>query len=164
MNKEIAKKAYDSAKEESEQEQINQLKEVIKITLQRIEDIKKQIQELQDEKKILELDVEDFKEGHLDRIEERQRLDKKAKKVSVVQVEKVIEHHYNYWYTPYVVTWIYPQPQLDNTVYYLGDVNTCSASSSCSSFSGATFTLTNSVASNNSVGTYLLNNKTIHLR
>jgi hypothetical protein len=56
------------------------------------------------------LDIDDLKEGRLDRIEERQEKDPKAKDISVVIFikERVVEHEYPWWYWPYRIEWVGP--------------------------------------------------------
>jgi len=172
MNKEACKKALREAENELEEKNIKELKRVIKSTLLRIKELDAEIKTKQEEKRILKLDIDDFKEGRLDRIEERQAKDKTAKKVAIVRVVKVkeIHHHHDRWYNPYVVTWNTPYNPFDNTVYCgAGSSQDLTFSSSGnsgggSSFVGSSFTLTNSVAHDNVAGTYLVSDKPIHLR
>lgn len=107
-NSEIAKKAWDLATKESEEKQVQEIKKIVTETLKKLDDVKSRIKELQDEKKILELDIDDLKEGKLDRIEERQQKDPKAKKVSVVVIIKekeTIREVSNPWFIPYRTIW-----------------------------------------------------------
>jgi len=171
MNKEASKKAFREAEKELEEKQVEELKRVIKSTLLKIKDLDIKIDELQEEKKILKLDIEDFKEGRLDRIEERQKKDEKAQRISVVKVVKVkeVHHHHDRWYSPYQITWAIPYNPFDNTVYCgAGSSQTFGSTSGNSSadisFGGSSFTLNNSLAHNNVAGTYLVSNKTVHLR
>ena len=48
MNKEIAKKAFESAENELKEKQVSQLKRIVKKTLERIETVEKVIKELQE--------------------------------------------------------------------------------------------------------------------
>jgi|WetSurSiteA1Bulk_404760.scaffolds.fasta_scaffold00377_17 hypothetical protein len=153
-DKEAAKKAYDSAEEEIKHEQVEKLKLVIKRTLERIKEIDKHIDQLQEEKKILKLDIDDFKEGRLDRIEERQKTDKKAQEVSVIKIEKIhdIFHHYfQPIYEPYKVTW---SPQYLPIWSATSEIN----------YSGDDFTLTGTVTRGFTAGTYAVSGNVVHLR
>lgn len=119
---EIAKKAWDLATKESEEKQVQEIKKIVTETLKKLDGVKTQIKELQDEKKILELDIDDLKEGKLDRIVERQEKDPKAKKVSVVVIIKekeTIRENYNPWFIPYHTIWQeYQAPtRYDNAVF-----------------------------------------------
>jgi len=178
MNKEIVKEAFQEAENDLKEKQVSQLKRIIKKTLERIETVDKVIKDLQEEKKILKLDIDDLKEGRLDRIEERQDKDPKAKKVSVAEVHKEIHHHhYDRWTHPYtiIVTEIPYQPMLPQ-IWYTGNTgsgggvfgtitdNTASANAVTFSGDSSTFTLTNSAAKANVIGTYLIEDKTVHLR
>lgn len=122
-DKEIAKKAWDLATKESEEKQVQEIKKIVQETLKKLDTVKSQIKELQDEKKILELDIDDLKEGRLDRIEERQEKDPKAKKVSVVVIIKekeMIRETVNPWFIPYHTIWQteYTSPtRYDNAVF-----------------------------------------------
>lgn len=83
-------------------EQIKQFKDIIKQTLEKIEGKQKVQRGTVKEIQILKADVKDFKEGRLDRIEERQSIDPVAMRVSVVKIKKgeVIENT-PYYQIPY---------------------------------------------------------------
>lgn len=170
MNKEIAKKAFESAENELTDKAVEKLKLVIKSTLERVRSIEESIDKLQEEKKILKLDLEDLKEGRLDRIEERQLNDKKSKDVSAVEVVKEIHHHHHYewWNQPYVIK-VKPVKWYDNIVYSdsIGDpvfALGCSTTE-LSNGTSVSFTATGSLSKNNAVGTYhLTNDDVVHFR
>jgi len=107
MEKSLVKKAFDEASKDIEKEKREKIKKIILETLRRKEEKKERVSQLQKEIKILNKDLEDFKQGRLDLIEERQKVDELARKISVVKVEKVIhEHHYDRpWYQPYWITY-----------------------------------------------------------
>jgi len=161
VNKEIAKKAFSEAEKELREKQIDGLKRAIKKTLVRIDDVDKEIKDLQEEKKILKLDIEDLKEGRLDRIEERQTKDEHAGNVSVVKIvkEQTINHNYNYdyWHTPYEVTWTTIPAFTSNTIF-------CGASGTSTGNDCSSFTIDSSTAKNYSIGTYQIGSKIVHLR
>jgi hypothetical protein len=171
MNKEACKKAVREAEKELEDKQVEELKRVIKSTLLKIKELDTEIKEKQEEKRILKLDIDDFKDGRLDRIEERQAKDKKAKKIAIVRViRKEVHHHYDRWYTPYVLTWNTPYNPFDNTVFCgKGASQDLTFSSSGNSgggqsFGASSFTMNNSIAHDNVAGTYLVSDKPVHLR
>jgi len=154
---EIIKKAYDEAENSLNEERTKEIKKVILATLKRIEEIDTQIKELQEEKKILKADVEDFKVGRLDRIEERQKANPKAKQVSVVKIEREIHHHHydRWWQEPYRITWIKMAPCYPNEVW---------CGSTCDAVATTSFTTSGSAFQFNTCGTYNLDNKTVYLQ
>ncbi len=177
MNKKSVKEAFESAEKELNDNHIEELKEVIKATLLKIKKLDEDIKDLQDTRKILKLDIDDYKEGRLDRIEERQKKDKKAKEVSVAEVvKKEVHHHHHHdrWYNPYIITWVErfaPKYIPDNTFYCSTTTsplkNFCSdkgATLTTNPVVGSAFTMNCSTAKNNVIGTYLLEDKTVHLR
>jgi regulator of replication initiation timing len=181
MNKEVVKKGYDAAQKDIEESQIERVKQIVRDTLtgiqkidDKIDELKSKIKEYEDERKLLKLDIDDLKEGHLDRIEERQRKDKKAKKISVVLVEKQVHHHhYDRWHEPYKITypnpsWPYQQPVVycDSTSAGtpINAVFTTSEYNGNPCVTGTYFTLNNSTAKNHTSGTYKVGNAIVHLR
>lgn len=178
MEKELVKKAFAEAEKEAEQKQIAKIKEIVKATLSKINDtdtqidaLKESIKKLEEEKKLLRLDVEDLKDGRLDRIEERQAADEKARKVSVIIVHKEIHHHHdNWWYQPYQIEYVqYPPAISIPSVWCTNNVGavdsiTQSTGISNSPVFDAVFTLNGSTAKNFAVGTYSVGDKVVHLR
>jgi len=166
MNKEIVKEGFELAQNELKEKQVKAVKEIVKRTLEKLEDVKGKIKELQEEKKILELDIEDLKMGRLDRIEERQTVDPKSKKVSVVVIVKEKEIVNNNWYQPYVIErWnipVYPTINYSNGISSSG--NFCTAD--LGNFTGGTgiMTINCSVAKDNVAGAYNINDHVINLR
>jgi len=165
-DKEVAKKAFEQAENELRENQIAEVKEIVKKTLSAISKVDNDIDKLQEKKKYLKLDLEDLKEGRLDRIEERQEKDPKSKNYSLVIIikerERVVERT-PYWYVPYHVEW--NQTVSPDTVYCTsgGTDNSalCSSFSSASSFAG---TINGSITKDFAPGTYLVGDKIIHLR
>jgi hypothetical protein len=160
--KELNKKAYKLAEEELEQEKIERVKEVVRATLERLEILKKRKKEIEGEMKILRMDLDDLREGHLDRIEERQKKDEKAKEISVVKViEKVVEREVKppYWYKHYTLQW-----PTDPYIVYCGNqtVSSDSAYTVGSTFNSCV--VSNSFAKNNVPGAYEIGDKIIHFR
>ena len=172
MNKEVIQKAIQSAEQEIEDKQVEKIKTIVKDTLQKIRDIDDEIKELEDDRKILKLDIDNLKEGRLDRIEERQKVNKKAKKISVIIVEKEVHHHhYDRWYEPYKITYMpyYPpvQPLPISPIFYNDNIHCCTTTgqSGVSATISAcdVFSLSNSIAKNFTVGTYPINGEIVNL-
>ena len=87
---EIVKKAYEEAQNDLTEKRKKAVKEIVLKTLEKIESVDKDISKvknklkvLEEEKKLLRMDIDDLKEGRLDRIEERQSKDSKAKETEV---------------------------------------------------------------------------------
>ena len=176
MNKEVIKKVVQSAEQELEDKQVEKLKDVVKDILRKIKDLDDEIFKLEEDRKILKLDIDDLKAGRLDKIEERQKVDKKAKSVSVIVVEKEVHHHYDRWYQPYVIHYVpystVPnfQPLICNSVLNTGAaqstsvINGLAIGMSTTNACGANFTLNASIAKNHTSGTYDLGTKTVYLQ
>jgi regulator of replication initiation timing len=110
MTEAIVKEAFEAAEKESREKQVGEVKKIVTKTLERLEEVRKEIRELNDERKILEMDIDDLKEGKLDRIVERQEKDPKAKQTSVVVIvkEREVIREVNPWYWPYQIIWRTP--------------------------------------------------------
>lgn len=85
------KKAYQQAEKELEKEVVEEIKEMVKSTLQAIESKKAEIAKLNRELKVFKADLEDLKQGKLDKIKERQEKDKLAKQISQVDLKQLGE-------------------------------------------------------------------------
>ena len=118
MDKDMVKKAYAQAQNERKEQQIQEIKAIVSLTLKKIETLEserenlkrqyhEQLKTVEDSIKLLKLDIEDLKEGRLDRILERQEKDKKAKQASVMVVERnmypPLDIAVNPWRQPYQV-------------------------------------------------------------
>jgi len=125
MEQKIVKEAFGEALKDSEQEKKEKIKKIILETLRKKTELEEQVKEIQKEIKILGKDLEDFKMGRLDLIEERQRVDETAQKTSVVRIEKIINEYYHYyskpWYEPYRMTYYFPL--WDNASQTIPDIN-----------------------------------------
>ncbi|MHA1226261.1 MAG: hypothetical protein ACTSPV_05910 [Candidatus Hodarchaeales archaeon] len=109
MDKSLVKKAFDEASKDIEKEKREKIKKIILETLRKRENLKEKVKRLQEKIKILTKDLEDFKQGRLDLIEERQKVDKLARETSVVKIEAIIhegDHYEKPWWKPYSV--VYP--------------------------------------------------------
>lgn len=116
MNEKDVKQAFDSAekeiKEQKEKEkakQVAEVKEIVKRTLLEVEKLKEQEGDIKDKLKILKLDIDDLKQGKLERIKERQDKDPLAKQISVIIIKEkeIIKEREvpSPWYQPYYVEW-----------------------------------------------------------
>ena len=100
---ESTEKAFQAKKDDAKKEMIRQ---IVQRTLERIDELDKEIKELEDQRKILKLDLEDLKNGKLNLIEERQKVDEKARKISLVIIKEVVKEYVpTPWYQPYFVDW-----------------------------------------------------------
>lgn len=159
MIQEIVKEAAKLAEQELKDEEKMRIKDVVKATLEKLR--KKEIEkhEIDEEIKILRKDIEDMKEGRIDRIKERQDIDVKAKEVSVIIIkEKIIEKQVPLWYQPWIIE---VKPQY---VPYIPVFQTTGMATLTNGFTGnstVTFTSTNSNVHMNTSGTYQLSDGTI---
>jgi hypothetical protein len=179
MESKDVKKAVELAEKELQEKQIQEVKEIVKRTLEKLEKAKKQKAEVDEVIKYLKMDLDDLKEGRLDRIEERQLKDPKAKEVSVVIIikkevvkETTIINNPTYVPVPY-----YPKPwnepyyvyYSDNSNKFLcqgGNVNFSSGDDVQINYTSNALAvpLTGQITKNNSSGAYMIENKIVHLR
>ena len=171
MTKELAKKAFSEAEKSLREKQVDEVKQIVLKTLEKIETLKKEkekaqetVKDIEEKIKVLKMDIDDLKEGRLDRIEERQTKDEKAKETSVVIIikEREVVREYPYWHWPWRIYWTMPtiQPiQPDYTLTTSYDTTT-----SVSPDSGSGY-LTCSTAKWATAGTYCLSDgTTINIR
>lgn len=171
QDKALVKEAVKSAEEELKNEEKMRIKSVVKATLELLQKKEESRKMLDDEIKILRKDIDDLREGRIDRIKERQELDSKAKDVSVIIVkEKIIEKHVPtpMWYVPWIIE-VKPQyvpllPQVWCTcasapaTTITADSGSFNLTSDCTSVDAVqySFTTNNSVAHMHTSGTYLM--------
>ena len=181
--KQIAKEAIEEAEKETREKQKQLVKDIVLKTLEKLNHVRKELKEKQEEERILKMDLDDLKEGKIDRIVERQETDPKAKEVSVVVIikekEVIHEHHYHdHWYWPYIIQWQVPY----TPVYYtpvqpaitiqgnglIGTVtsnNFCGTSNTISNAVGiSNYTISCSAAKDATIGAYNVDGNIIHLR
>lgn len=175
-NKEVAKEAFVQLEKEQKEKQVAEVKAIVRQTLEKLDIIKKDIKKLQDKKKILELDIEDLKEGKLDRIADRQAIDPEARKVSVVVIvkEKEVIREIGPWYWPYQVIWQEPvkipanTPWFETTNIVCDEISKILPYSMSSGVNELTFdcgpTINCSVAKDAAIGSYNIDGNIIHLR
>ena len=117
MTKEVVKKAFEEAEKDLKDKQVQEVKKIVLATLEKIDGLKKDKEKAQSEVKdidkkikLLKMDIDDLKEGRLDRISERQEKDTEAKATSVVIIikEREVVREYPYWHWPYQIIWPAP--------------------------------------------------------
>lgn len=181
MEKEIVKEGVKLAEEELRNEEKQKIKGVVKTILELLQEKEEKRKVLDDEIRILRKDIFDLKDGHLDRIKERQDLDPKSKEISVIIIkEKIIEKHIPIqpWYVPYIIE-VKPQYVPYYPTYYgsagngstltisndcigtLTNANTATLMCNTTTGSAVSFTTNNSNTHMFVGGTYMLENKTI---
>lgn len=159
MTADIIKKALSLAEKEAQEKEIQKIKGIVQSYLERIDTKVKAKKELEDEIKILKSDLDDLKAGRLDKIEERQKKDEKARNISIIVVKRIEKEYIPYrpWYSPWVIEY---NPFFDGTItvtqsspaYYdsissgmfsgTADATSFIATGvQCSSFTGGTYTI-----------------------
>ena len=156
MNKELLKQVCadtEKSHEENKKEEVKQkIREIVEEYLTKIDVLDKKISDLQDERTQLKLTIDDLKLGKLSLIEDRLKVDKKAREVNVIEIHEINIHHNNPFYIPYEVTY----PSVLNTRYCSGGgMLTCSSTS---------FTTTGADCKNYAIGSYTINGQPMHLR
>lgn len=182
-SKEIKKVVQQTEKELGEKEkekQIKKVKEIVRRTLESIEKVKEEKTEVDKKLRYLKMDLDDLKEGHLERIEERQSKDPEAKKYSVIIIVKEKEiirerevpcpypvyPYYSPWYWPYTITWNTSWNGFEvPAVYEMGNSDALTlANSSCDMTVANGISINCSIAKDFSAGTYEIGDKIIHFR
>ena len=117
MNKSLVKKAVEEAEKDLKDKQVKEVKKIVLETLEKLNTLKderktaqEKVKDIDKKIKILKMDIDDLKEGRLDRISERQEKDKEARDTSVVIIikEKEVVREYPYWQWPYRIVWEKP--------------------------------------------------------
>jgi len=172
MNKDDIKKGFQEAQKELKEEQIKHVKEIVKRTLKKIIIVSKERDELNRKLAILKKDIQDLKEGRLDRIEERQKKDPLALETSVAKVEKdkpsektEVHHHYHYdnrWYWPYRIEWIPQTPFYDSMGTIITNTSDGSGLSLATTGIADTFSINCSVAKDYTAGTYQMEDGSVN--
>lgn len=140
MEKDLVKEAFGEALKDSENEKKGKIKKIILETLRKKVELEEEVKGLQQKIKILGKDLEDFKQGRLDLIEERQRVDETARKTSVMKVIRIeIEDNRIFprpWFEPFKIIPVFPYYPL-GTQWMSATSGVYSASDSAASFSSA---------------------------
>lgn len=119
MSKDIAKKAWDLAEKEAQEKEIERVKAIIKAYLEKVSKQEAVVKKEQETLRLLKKDLDDLKEGRLDKIEERQKVDKKAQEISIIKIHKIVEEYVpKYpWRSPYEITWNTTMSPYQNQMY-----------------------------------------------
>lgn len=83
MSQDINKKAFKQAEKELLEKRVQEVKDLILKTLEKIEQKKKEKARLEEELRVLKLDIEDLRNGKFEKIVERQQKSKVAERVSI---------------------------------------------------------------------------------
>lgn len=139
------KKAFELADKEVQEEEIKKIKEIVKAHLQKIDEQQKIKSEADEKIRLLKKDLEDLKEGRLDRIEERHKLEPKAREIRIIEIRKIEKQYIPMqpWYSPWVITYspVYTNPSL---TYYNGTSGTLTVSGNTfANFTSGTYQLGN---------------------
>ena len=172
MNGELVKKAFKEAENSLRDKEIGEVKKIVEKTLEKLSSLKKDRDDIDKKIKILKLDIDDLKEGRLDRIEERQTKDPEAKGISVIIIEreKVIEREVQPWHIPY--RWYWQEPYTPTTwlPYTNGGINGNSIQLlSQQGYYGASSyasggTINSNIARYAACGTYNVGGNTVYLK
>jgi hypothetical protein len=170
MNKETVKQGFDEAQNSLREKQVAEVKQIVLETLKKIDLLEKdkhikqsEIKELDGQIKILRSDIDDLKEGRIDRIVERQEKDPKAINVSVVVIIKEKEVIREPWYQPYVIEkWNTPVLPYLHPIFdvYQGATSDATITKGCNCID----TINCSISKFATVGTYDVNGTIVNLR
>lgn len=160
MDQKIIKQALSEAEKEAQQEKIDRVKEIVKAHLEKIENCKDRESAIREERKIYENDLEDIKQGRLDKIMERQSKSEKARNISIIIVRPV---EINYmplypWRSQWIIDWNCPMNNAGafrllstdccNTALVQSDLNKhfcVNDGTSFQNFSGGTYDVNNRI-------------------
>ena len=117
MDKSLVKRAYSEAEDSLKEKQVDEVKRIVLKTLEKIETLRtdkdkaqESVKDIDEKIRLLKMDLDDLKEGRLDRLAERQEKDERAKQTSVVIIikEREVVREVSPWYWPWRVVW--PDP------------------------------------------------------
>jgi len=181
MTEKTVKEGYQLAEKELKDKQVQEVKKIVLKTLEKLNEKQKEKITLEEEIRLLRMDIDDLKEGRLDRIQERQEKDAKAKQTSVVIIikEKEVVREYTPWYQPYRVIWQTPLPSFPIQHFYYADnskaervyMSNCTSGVEMSALTCAdsapietTCFISNCVAKDFTMGAYEIEGKVVNLR
>jgi hypothetical protein len=181
MTEKTVKEGYQLAEKELKDKQVQEVKKIVLKTLEKLNEKQKEKTTLEEEIRLLRMDIDDLKEGRLDRIQERQEKDAKAKQTSVVIIikEKEVIREYTPWYQPYKVIWQTPMPSFPIQPFYYADnsgsqkvymsnhtggVEMSALSCASSAPIESTCFISNCVAKDFTIGAYEVEGKVVNLR
>ena len=168
--KDIIDKATRAAEQELEDKEVEHLKNTIKNLLQRKKAKEKERDEIEREISLIKQDIEDFKKGRLDKIQERHEKDPSAAKASPIHITIINDNSRTVyptqpWRWNYQVTWGMPTVSISNglnTAMLQAGGNQLMALSSTAN-AVYTYNCSGSTSSTFTAGTYNVGGQIIHL-
>lgn len=88
MTQELIKKAIGEAEKDHQEKLIKNIKNIVIVLLNKIDEKKKQKDKIDDEISLLKRDLDDLKAGRLDKIFDRQENDRRHDEISPLRVDK----------------------------------------------------------------------------
>ena len=160
--KDLVATAIEQVEKEKQEAEIQKIKDIIRVYLEKILNKKEVIKKSQAELKELEADLDDLKQGRLDKIEERQKEDPEHNKVSLIVIKRIEKEYIPMfpWRSPYVIEW----NDFTSTYYPYQPIN-CQTTCDCETNVNALNILTASgtMFQNFSGGTYNIEGRIINL-
>lgn len=175
MDKDTIKKGVELAEKELQEQQISEVKNIVKDYLEEIEEVKKEKEKLDKKLSTLKKDLDDIKSGRLDKIEERHKLDPEAKKISIIYVQPIQIFPTTPWRSIYEIHYAnhHYQPTLTTTTangnYYVtagtsgSGIVTLASTSSLNTSAHNAFNLSGTTFQNFAGGTYNVGGRIINL-
>lgn len=175
MEQKYIKQGIEAAEKELQEKKIKQIKEIVTKYLETIDlkhkkrdelkaKHKDEIEKIEKEIKLLKQDLDDIRDGRLDKIEERQQVDEDAKGISLIIIKKIEREYIPMapWKSPWEIIW---NTQPISVNWGNGSMMTSGGDIGWLEGTGSSMHLTMSgtVASNFSTGTYLVGDKIINL-
>jgi hypothetical protein len=108
MTEASVKEGFALAEKEMREKQVTEVKKIVLKTLEKIKEQEKIRDTASKKVKILKMDIDDLKDGKIERIVERQEKDEEAKNTSVVIIIRETVNNYSPWFVPYRVIWQEP--------------------------------------------------------
>ena len=143
---------------EKQEAEIKKIKDIVQRYLEKIDTKKKEVKESQEELRALEKDLDDLKDGRLDKIEERQGKDVVHDRVKIIEVHR-IETQYipmQPWRSPWEITYYYPTGtycfSTGSTTLGLGSVTTTTSGNCLGATQTTGVTFQNFASGNYQVG------------
>ena len=157
MTKDLIKKGFDAAEKEHQENEVKKIKEIVQKHLEKLSFHHEQAKEHQEKERLLKKDLDDLKAGRLDKIEERQEKDEKAREVRIIIVKRVEKEYIPIypWRSPWWIEWatpVYSNLLVDNSGLSFTTTST-----------GNSFQITGITCSNFAPGSYIVNGRTVNL-
>jgi len=147
MSKDLITKAFADAEKEQQEEEIKRIKNIVQKYLEKIQDTSERKNKLDEELRLLKKDLNDLKDGRLDKIKERSEKDSKAKEVTLIIIKEIQKEYIPMkpWYSPWYVE-LKPDynPVFPTSPIVYSTSTDCSVTTSgdtFATFSGGTYTV-----------------------